>query len=81
MEEHGAADEPGNSSHRQRMHDAEKIGPNLAPVTSRTNTTDVEANPSNGAMRYMKSFEKTLVRYNMEARGIQQRHYSHIRRP
>jgi NCS1 nucleoside transporter family len=71
MEEHGAADEPGNSSHRQRMHDAEKIGPNLAPVTSRTNTTDVEANPSNGAMRYMKSFEKTLVRYNMEARGIQ----------
>ena len=71
MEEHGLADESAHTSHRQRMHDSEKIGPNLAPVTSRTNTTDVEANPSHGAMRYMKSFEKTLIRYNMEARGIQ----------
>lgn len=71
MEEHGVAAEPAHTSHRQRMHDAEKIGPNLAPVTSRTNTTDVEAIPSHGAMRYMKSFEKTLIRYNMEARGIQ----------
>lgn len=71
MEEHGAADESAHTSHRQRMHDAEKIGPNLAPVTTRTNTTDLEAAPSHGAMRYIKSFEKTLIRYNMEARGIQ----------
>jgi len=71
MEEHGAADEHAHASHRQRTHDAEKIGPNLAPVTSRTNTTDLEADPSHGPMRYIKSFEKTLVRYNMEARGIQ----------
>lgn len=71
MEEHGAADESAHTSRRQRMHDAEKIGPNLAPVTTRTNTTDLEAAPSHGAMRYIKSFEKTLIRYNMEARGIQ----------
>jgi NCS1 nucleoside transporter family len=71
MEEHGAADESAHTSHRQRMHDAEKIGPNLAPVATRTNTTDIEAAPSHGAMRYIKSFEKTLIRYNMEARGIQ----------
>lgn len=71
MEEHGAADESAHTSHRQRMHDAEKVGPNLAPGTSRTNITDLEADASHGAMRYMKSFEKTLIRYNMEARGIQ----------
>jgi hypothetical protein len=59
MEEHGAADETAHTSHRQRMHDAEKIGPNLAPVTSRTNTTDLEADTNHGAMRYSKSFEKT----------------------
>lgn len=71
MEEHGVAGESAHTSHRQRMHDSEKIGPNLAPVTTRTNTTDLEAVPSHGAMRYIKSFEKTLIRYNMEARGIQ----------
>lgn len=72
MEERGTADEAAAyTSHRQRMQDNEKIGPNLAPVTSRSNTTDLEAEPTNGAMRYIKSFEKTLVRYNMEARGIQ----------
>ena len=72
MEERGAADESVYmSSHRQRMHDAEKIGPNLAPVTSRTNTTDIEAHASHGPMRYIRSFERTLIRYNMEARGIQ----------
>jgi NCS1 nucleoside transporter family len=71
MEERGTAHEGENTSHGQRMQDAEKIGPNLAPVTSRSNATDLEATPSRGAMRYIKSFEKTLIRYNMEARGIQ----------
>jgi NCS1 nucleoside transporter family len=73
MEERGGtADEAAAySSNRQRLQDAEKIGPNLAPVTSRSNTTDLEADASHGAMGYIKSFEKTLIRYNMEARGIQ----------
>lgn len=71
MEEPGAADEGAYNSQRQRLQDAEKIGPNLAAVTSRTNTTDLEAGRGNGFMGYMRSFEKTLVRYNMEARGIQ----------
>jgi NCS1 nucleoside transporter family len=71
MEDRGTADEAAYALHRQRMQDAEKVGPNLAAVTSRTNTTDVEAQPSHGPMRYIKSFEKTLIRYNMEARGIQ----------
>ena len=73
MEERGGtADEAAdNSSNRQRLQDAEKIGPNLAPVTSRSNTTDLEADAGHGAMGYIKSFERTLIRYNMEARGIQ----------
>jgi NCS1 nucleoside transporter family len=73
MEERGGtADEATTyNSNRQRLQDAEKIGPNLAPVTSRSNTTDLEADASHGAMGYIKSFEKTLIRYNMEARGIQ----------
>jgi purine-cytosine permease-like protein len=73
MEERGGtADEAAAyNSHRQRLQDAEKIGPNLAPVTSRSNTTDLEADAGHGAMGYIKSFERTLIRYNMEARGIQ----------
>jgi hypothetical protein len=68
----GTADEAAaHNSHCQRLQDAEKIGPNLAPVTSRSNTTDLEADAGHGAMGYMKSFERMLIRYNMEARGIQ----------
>merc|ERR1712227_1067888 len=74
MEERGTMGEAANVSQRQRMQDVEKIGPNLAPQTSvaaQTDSTDAEATAGRGPMRYMKSFEKTLVRYNMEARGIQ----------
>jgi hypothetical protein len=73
MEERvGNADEAAAyNSNRQRMQETEKIGPNLALVTSRRNTTDLEADAGHGAMGYIKSFERTLIRYNMEARGIQ----------
>lgn len=73
MNEHETNDE-APAAQRQRTRDSEKIGPNLAPrasATSPTTTDDVEQQPSRGPMHYVKSFEQTLIRYNLEARGIQ----------
>lgn len=54
--------------------DAEKHAPVLAPGVSPEPSVDGdEAGHSSKSLfvRYFKTFERTLVRYNLEARGIQ----------
>lgn len=74
MEEHGNATEMAQEAGHNRVKTHEKIGPNLAPqtsITAQTDSTDVEATAGRGPMKYIRSFERTLVRYNLEARGIE----------
>lgn len=74
MDGHGTTNQAAYPSLRPRMPDIEKVGPKLTPHTSaaaQTDSTDVEASVGPGPMRYIKSFERTLTRYNLEARGIE----------
>ena len=52
--------------------DIEKAIPNLAPHIDPPSPVDSEhARQANGAKGYLKSFERTLIKYNLEARGIE----------
>ena len=55
-------------------YDVEQDAPDLAPTSdsaSQTRSQPTGEFPINSFERYFKSFERTLVRYNLEARGIQ----------
>lgn len=55
------------------QHDTEKGAPKLAPSEDRppVEFPDAHEHATNTCRRYWQSFERTLVRYNLEARGIQ----------
>ncbi|KAF2720890.1 purine-cytosine permease FCY21 [Polychaeton citri CBS 116435] len=58
---------------RRRSQDVEKGAPNLAPTVNATppDTDEGQHPPTNVLKRAFLSFEQTLIKYNLEARGIQ----------